>query len=62
MKKVLQLPSSLTVTFSILLGIGVIEHPFPVMGPCHTAELDSLEHIWKLSGTINLHELDRHPV
>lgn len=32
------------------------------MGPCHTAELDSLKHIWKLFGTINFHELDRHPV
>lgn len=62
MRKVFHLPSSLTITFSILLGIGVVEHPLPIMGPCHTAELDSLEDIWKLFGTINFHELDCHPV
>lgn len=61
-KNVLHLKSSLTITFSILLGVWIVEHSLPIMGPGHTAELDSFKHIWKLFGTINFHELDCHPV
>jgi hypothetical protein len=32
------------------------------MRPGHAGELDSLQHIRELFGTIDLHELDRHPV
>lgn len=62
MRKVLHPKSQPTITFPILLWVCVVEHSLPIVGPGHTAELDSFEHIWKLFGTIDFHELDRHPI
>lgn len=54
--------NSLTVTFALLLWVGVVKKSLPVMSPGHAAELDSLQAIVQERRAFHPEEVDLHPV
>ena len=54
--------SHLTITFALLLRVGVVEKALPIMSPGHTTKLDPLQTVLQRLGTLNPQETDLHPV